>query len=469
MATLTPPIHAIRSTSMGPLAMLATLRGNALAMWGRRAYERPAIVGSFLGRMQVLLNDPDAIQHVLVRNAGNYRRPAISRRLLAPLVGDGLLLSEGAAWRHQRRTIAPIMAPRSLPVLTQHVAVAAAEMRDRLAANGQDVLLLPEVQFAALEIAGRSMFSLEMRERGGPMRDLLMRFAVELSRPSAFDMILPPSITTPQDRARRRFRREWMAMIGGIVDARARLPATDGPRDLFDLLAAARDPETGAAFTREQLCDQVATMILAGHETTALTLFWSLCLLAQSPEWQNRVAAEAAGADLGPAQAAGAVAQLPVTRAVVSEALRLYPPAFLITREALSSDTAGKTMIPRGATVAIAPWVLHRHSALWSAPHSFDPDRFMPDATPPRRFAYLPFGAGPRICVAAQFAMAEAVLVLAALVGRFHVTSADAADVRPVARVTTQPDRPAYFTFTPRPDLLVNSPPPPRQSPAQPG
>jgi unspecific monooxygenase len=344
------------------------------------------------------------------------------------------------------------MAPRSVPVLTQHVAIAAAEMRDRLADNGHNILLLPEVQFAALEIAGRSMFSLEMAERGGPMRELLMRFALDLSRPSAFDMILPPTITTPQDRARRRFRTEWMALIGGIVDARARLPPTGGPRDLFDLLAAARDPETGAAFTREQLCDQVATMILAGHETTALTLFWSLCLLAQSADWQDRVAAEAAYVDLGPAHAAEAVAQLPVTRAVVSEALRLYPPAFLMTREALSSDTAAGTMIPRGATVAIAPWVLHRHSALWSAPHSFDPDRFMPGAAPPRRFAYLPFGAGPRICVAAQFAMAEAVLVLATLVRSFSVSSAEAPFVRPVARVTTQPDRPAHFTFTARPD-----------------
>jgi cytochrome P450 len=449
MPALTPPIHPIRSTELGPLAMIATLRGNALEMWGRRAYERPALVGSMLGRMQVLLNDPDAIQHVLVRNPANYRRPAISRRLLAPLVGDGLLLSEGAAWRHQRRTIAPILAPRSMPVLTQHVAVAAAEMRDRLAEAGQDVLLLPLVQFTALEIAGRSMFSLEMAERGGPMRALLMRFATDLARPAPLDLLLPnfPSL---KDHARRRFRAEWMGLIGAIVDARARLPATDGPRDLFDLLQAARDPETGAGFTREQLCDQVATMILAGHETTALTLFWSFALLAQSPEWQDRVTAEAAGVDLGPAHAADAMARLPVTRAVVSEALRLYPPAFLITREAVARDVAAGTLIPRGATVAIAPWVLHRHSKLWSAPHSFDPARFLPGAEPPPRFAYLPFGAGPRVCVAAQFAVAEAVLVLATIVRAFAVTSADVAAVRPFARVTTQPDRPAHFGFTAR-------------------
>lgn len=444
---LTPPIHAIRSTDLGPFGLLRTMRGNALTMWGRRAYERPAVVGSFFGRVQVLLNDPDAIQHVLVRNAANYGRPGLSRRLLGPLVGDGLLLAEGAAWRHQRRTIAPILAPRSMPVLTQHVATVAAEFRDRLAARAGDaVALLPEVQLTALEIAGQSMFSLEMAGHGGPIRALLTRFALQLARPSILDLVLPASVPSLLDGSRRRFRAEWMALIGGIVDARAGLPATDGPRDLFDLLLAARDPETGAGFTRTQLCDQVATMILAGHETTALTLFWSLALLAQSPEWQDRVAAEVAGVDLRP----GIEADLPVTRAVVSEALRLYPPAFVITREALSRDVAHGTLIPRGATVSIAPWVLHRHSTLWPEPHGFDPARFLPERDPPPRFAYLPFGAGPRICVAAQFAMAEAILVLATLVQTFQVGSADVAAVRPVARVTTQPDRPAHFTFTPR-------------------
>ena len=422
---------------------------------GRRAYERPAIVGSFFGRVQVLLNDPDAIQHVLVRNPANYRRPGLSRRLLAPLLGDGLLLAEGAAWRHQRRTIAPILAPRSMPVLTQHVAVAAASFRTRLATQaGAAVALLPQVQSTALEIAGRSMFSLEMDEHGGPIRELLTRFALQLARPSLLDLMLPTAIPSLQDGARRRFRAEWMRLIGAIVDARTHLPPTQGPRDLFDLLLAARDPETGAGFGREQLCDQVATMILAGHETTALTLFWSLALLAQSPEWQDRAAEEAAGVDLAPSAAADAVTRLPMIRAVVSEALRLYPPAFVITREAIQRDDANGILIPRGATVSIAPWVLHRHSTLWTDPHSFDPARFLPDQEPPPRFAYLPFGAGPRICVAAQFAMAEAILVLATLLQAFRVGSPDIAAVRPIARVTTQPDRVAHFTFDRRAPVL---------------
>ncbi len=261
---LTPPIHPIRSTRLGPVALLRTMRGNALAMWDRRAYEQPAVVGSFLGRVQVLLNDPEALQHVLVRNAANYRRTTIARRLLTPVLGDGLFLSEGAAWKHQRRTIAPVLSPRALPVLTRHIVHAAQEAQARLAAATAPVPLLAEMQRTALDIAGRSMFSLEMAEYGPALRVLLTRFALDLVRPSPLDLLLPLQIPTPGDRGRRRFRVEWTALFGAILDARARLPAADGPRDLFDMLQAARDPETGEGFTRAQLCDQVATMIWPG-------------------------------------------------------------------------------------------------------------------------------------------------------------------------------------------------------------
>ncbi len=464
---LVPPIHAIRSTEPGALALLGPIRDNALAMWGRQAYERPALVVSFLGRIKVLLNDPEAIGHVLVRNAGNYRKSANARRFLAPALGNGLFFSEGAAWRYQRRTIAPILNPNAMPVLTSHVAIAAAECRQRLAGR-QDVDLLPEMQLTALEIAGRSMFSLEMAGIGGPMRALLSQFA-GLSRPSALEMLLPSSVPTPQERSRRRFRAEWLAMIGDIVDTRARMPKRDGPRDLFDMLVASRDPETGAGFSRAELCDQVASMILAGHETSALTLYWALCLLAQSPVWQDRVAAEAVANPFGPADSAEVLTRLPVIRGVVSEALRLYPPGFLISRVAMARDLANRTMIPRGATVAISPWVLHRHSLLWADPHAFDPARFLPGAPVPARFSYVPFGAGGRICVAAQFAMAEVMLVLASLLGTMSVASPDAAQVRPVARVTTQPDRVARFSFSARPRFAHPRPDCPNPADSHPG
>jgi unspecific monooxygenase len=259
------------------------------------------------------------------------------------------------------------------------------------------------------------------------------------------DMVLPPGIPTLRDIRRRRFQARWMALIDRIIDSRPTTGDANTPRDLFDLLRDARDPETGAAFTRPQLRDQVATMIVAGHETTAITLFWSLYLLALAPAEQDRIAAEVQNLDLGPDGAADALAHLPRTRAVVSEALRLYPPAFTLVRAAIGPDQAGEVAIPKGAILMISPWVLHRHRRLWRDPDAFDPSRFLPGAPIPPRFAYLPFGAGPRVCVGAQFALAEATLVLAAMIQAFVVSLGGDQPVMPTPIITTQPNRAPAF------------------------
>jgi cytochrome P450 len=219
------------------------------------------------------------------------------------------------------------------------------------------------------------------------------------------------------------------------------------PSDLFDLMDAARDPETGKAFTDEQLGDEVATMILAGHETTATALFWSLYLLAQDPATQNAVAAEVAGAAAGGGLD---VDRLKFTRAAIDETVRLYPPAFLIARAAYACDTVAGLPVRPHDVILIAPWLLHRHEKLWRDPNAFVPARFMPPATPPDRFAYLPFGVGARVCIGAHFALVEATLVLARLIGAFHVELLDKMPVMPVGVVTTQPDRSPMFSITPR-------------------
>src|SRR5207248_1746069 len=162
--------------------------------------------------------------------------------------------------------------------------------------------------------------------------------------------------------------------------------------------------------------DQVATFIVAGHETTASAMFWACYLLASHPEVQDRIAAEAGGFSLGPDDAADAVPQLTYTRAVVDEVLRLYPPAFVITRQAAVDDFVAGIPIPKRSLVLIAPWVLHRHRRFWSDPDRFDPQRFLPDRPQPQRFAYLPFGTGARTCIGSPFALTELVLVLAMLV-----------------------------------------------------
>jgi unspecific monooxygenase len=451
LVSFAPPRPTPPAAPLPFFRFLRTLRTNALAMWPEAAYEQDFVRRRLLGATNLLVSAPDVVRRVLVDNPDNYRRTHASIRILRPITGDGLLLSTGDAWRLQRRTIAPALAPRMLPLLTRHITTATDEAVAQLdTQTDQPIDLLSVVQTLALDIAGRSMFSLQTRQHSAAMRAMLTEYGLSYARPNLFDMLLPASIVTPRDLRRRRFHRRWMALIEEIMRDRLQAPTAEVPRDLFDLLRAARDPETGAAFSDVELRDQVATMILAGHETTAVTLFWALLLLAESPATQDRVAAEATPLDLSPDHAAGALDQLVFTKAVISETLRLFPPAFLIVRQAIAADRVGNFDIPRGAVIMMAPWVLHRHRKLWRDPDVFDPTRFLPDAPPPARFSYLPFGAGPRVCVGAQFALAEANLVLASLARSFHIRRESTEPVLPVAVVTTQPDHAPLFRLTPR-------------------
>src|SRR5436190_2748256 len=431
----------------------AQMRRNVLAGFSERAFEDEVLSRRLFGRVQLTLNRPDAIRHVLIDNAANYTRTSGTVRLLYPIVGRGLVLAEGEDWREQRRTVAPSFAPRTLPVLARQVGAVADELVATLAAEEGEVDLLDRMHRLAIEVAGRAMFSLEMEAFAPRMRAMLREYGEGLAQPSLIDIVLPAWLPAPQDFARWRFRRRWLELIDEIIVARqakaAFLPRGDAaPRDLLELMGT--DPETGRPVSRRRLADQVATMISAGHATTALALFWALYLVASAPSVQQRIAEEAAPLDLGPEGAAEALRRLVYTRAVVQESLRLYPPAYGIFRVARRADEAAGVEVPKGAVVMIAPWLLHRHRKLWDEPDRFDPGRFLPGAPPPDRFAYLPFGAGPRVCVGAQFALTEATLVLARLVQAFEIRRADSAPVIPVAAITVRPDHPPPFRLAPR-------------------
>ena len=431
------------------LESFLVLRRNPLELWGPGAYEEWVLPGRFLGREQLFLNDPAAIRHVLVTNAANYVRNRGTKRVLAPILGEGLFLAEGESWKVARRTVAPAMSPRAMPVIARHVAEETAAFEAALDTR-RPLDLMRHLQRLTLAIAGRTMFSLETAAFGAELRTLLERYATSYAKPGLLDLLLPESVPSPLDLGRRRFRREWLAFMDRILAARESVPETDAPRDLLDLLRAARDPETGAAFSRDRLRDEVSTLLLAGHETTAVSLFWSLLAAARLPGWQEEMAEEARAADLSPEAAHATDEALPKIRAHLDEALRLYPPAFLIVREAVAEDDVAGRRIAPGTVVSVSPWVLHRHRRLWHDPDAFDPTRFLPGATPPDRFAYLPFGAGPRICVGARFATTEAVIVLARLLRRFRIAPLGGEAMRPLGLVTTQPDRPVRFLVTPR-------------------
>lgn len=446
-----PPVPIAPDAPLPLRAFFRAFRTNTLTIWPSFAYHQDHTVRRFLGRTSILLNSPDAIHHVLVANTGNYRRSPASTRILRPLIGNGLVISEGEAWKLQRRTVAPAMAPRVMPMLARHIVSATEQALTRLASqSGQPVNLLLTMQNLALDIAGRSMFSLETDRFGDPMRSMLAEYAQNYAQPRMLDMLLPRSIPAPADFGRTRFNRRWMALIETILAERLAAPEPETARDLFDLLRAARDPDTNARFSPAQLRDQVATLIIAGHETTGVALFWALIMLAEAQNEQDWLAEEATAAKIDPEAAHATAASLIRTRAVANEAMRLFPSVFMIAREAVEADRIGDLDVPKRSVVMVAPWVVHRHHKLWQDPEIFRPARFMPDQPPPPRFAFMPFGAGPRICVGSQFAMTELVLVLAAFIGKFRLTRVDTRPVVPTATVTIQPDHAAHVLMTPR-------------------
>jgi unspecific monooxygenase len=442
--------HAPSGTLSGR-AIAKALRDNALLAFPPEAFDEEVVYRNFFGRRQIILNRPAAIRHILVENPERYRRTPATMRMLRPLIGNGLLLSEGEEWRHQRRTLAPAFAARTMPILASHVARSTAAAVSSLAGNAaQPVDLLATMQSLALEIAGTSMFSVAMERYRPELRDLITSYTGGVGRPTLLDFLLPLAIPSPRDIARRRVRRRRVDLIGRIIAERRGKASAEAPRDLFDLLSTARDPETGMSFSPENLVDQVATLIAAGHETTGVALFWCLWLVAAAPALQELLAAECEKLDLSAESAAESLPRLIYARAVVHEALRLYPPAFTLVRQAKQADEAGGIPVLAGGIVFISPWVLHRHRRLWAQPEVFDPARFLPGAPAPDRFAYLPFGLGPRVCIGAQFALTEATLVLAMMVKAFQIERADGEPVEPVAIVTTQPDHPPLFRLQPR-------------------
>src|SRR5579871_3258792 len=330
---------------MTTLQRMAKMRESAIGTWGQRAYEEDIIRGRFLFNSSFIVNTPDAIRHVLVDNYENYSRTPAGYRVLRPMLGDGLLIAEGRAWKYQRRTLAPAFTPRAVNTLIPHmVAVTDETIANLKRVSNGPVDLRETMQRMTLEIAGRTMFSFGMERHGATLRDFVMEYADRLARPHFLDLVLPRGWPAPRDFARARFRKRWTQFIGMLMAERRAAGKQEGApaRDLFDLMNVARDPETGETFSDAQLGDQAATMILAGHETTATALFWALYLLALDPDVQEQLAREAGGVA---ANDAADLDRLKFTRAVIDETMRLYPPAYLLARAATGPDeVAGRAV-----------------------------------------------------------------------------------------------------------------------------
>ncbi len=425
-----------------PLGIWGSLkagRRNILELIPEVATRMPMLSGR-TGKRWHMLMEPEALKQILRDKVNDYPKSLVTKLILQPAIGESLFIAEGAHWLWQRRTAAPVFSHRNVAALAPVMSAAAEAASARIAtAAGQPVDLFEEMISTTFDVISDVTFS----GGDGFARDEVHRaiehFIGGAARVSVFDILgLPAWVPRPA----RLFAGKQMRAMKRAADAainQRRVAPPHAVPDLLDLLLAGEDPKSTRKMTTGELRDNLLTFIVAGHETTALTLAWALYLCGFDPEVQETARVEAVAVLGNRAATAADIAALPLTRQIIDETLRLYPPAAFLSRTALAPDRlCGREILP-GDTVILPIYALHRHHSLWQDPDRFDPARFN-DPHAIARFAYLPFGDGPRICIGANFALQEAVIILATLLARFRFTPIAGRAPKPVMILTLRPE-----------------------------
>lgn len=430
---------------MGPVteastarALLALIR-NPLEALPPAVFTEPLVFSKVAGRVSIYISDPTLIHEALVKNADVLGKGDQVRRALGPALGSGLLTADGAHWKWQRQSVASAFRPSSLTALQPAMLDAARQTLDRLLGHqGETVDVGHEMMKTTFDIIVETMMS------GGHGIDVerVERSITDYLRPSGWTFALgvvgAPDWTPYPGRQRAMRAVEFLrSSLMSVLEERRRDPSDR--QDLVSMLISATDPETGRMMTDVEIIDNLMTFITAGHETTALGLAWTFDLLARNPECEARLLAEIEEVTRGGEVRPEHIGEFNYTRQVFSEAMRLYPPAPIITRTALKDFKLGDYLVPEGTVMFVPIYAVHHHAAIWNEPEKFDPDRFLTDATKARhRYAYMPFGAGPRVCIGNAFAVMEAVAVLAVILQKMRLRT-DGITPEPLMKVTLRP------------------------------
>lgn len=420
--------------------MLPAVRRNPTAVFMSAAREFGDVVYFKIGpRHGYLITNPADVRHVLQDNARNYRKSPLYDKLRMS-IGNGLLTSEGAFWLRQRRIAQPAFHRQRIEALAGVMADAARQTAaewQMLASGGHPVDVDEQMMRLTRTVVLRALLGADL----GPFADRIDRAWTIINEhigESFWSLGLADMFAIAKQRRFRDARSVLQGAVNHVISERRRHPSESA--DLLSMLLSARDEETGEAMTDEQLRVEVTTFLLAGQETTSLALTWTWYLLSQHPDAQRRLEQEIDDVlgDRVPEYAD--LANLPYTRMVIDESLRLYPPAWGFSRQALADDEVGGFRLPRGWLAFVIPYVLHRLPALWQDPDAFDPERFSPERSMDRpKFAYVPFGAGPRQCIGNHFALIEAQLIVATLAQRYRLRLVPHHRVEPWPLITLRP------------------------------
>ena len=440
-APFVPPAPKPRTAPPSFLEMIRIVYRNPLELWGEPSYNEPWISVGGVGGPLVVANDPGLIRHILVDNVRNYKMSVVRQKILRPILRDGLLTAEGEVWRRSRKAMAPVFTPRHIfgfakPMLTRTQAFA-----DRYV-SGSTTDVARDMTTLTYDILAETLFSGEIAAPPGTFESQIDRLFETMGRVDPLDLLRAPDWLPRITRIRGR---KTMAYFRGIVadtiamrEERMKRDSDSAPQDFLTLLLRAEGPD---GLTRGEIEDNIITFIGAGHETTARALGWTIYCLAESPWEREKIEAEIDEVLAREPDPVKWLDAMPLTRAAFEEAMRLYPPAPSINRQPIEEDRYGDLVLREGATVLVMPWTVHRHRKLWDRPDAFMPSRFHPgNRDRIDRFQYLPFGAGPRICIGASFAMQEAVIALAVLLSRFRFDTVAETNPWPVQKLTTQPE-----------------------------
>ncbi|WP_244490970.1 cytochrome P450 [Paramesorhizobium deserti] len=436
-----PPAPTPREKPVGRLELIRIIYRNPLELWGEPSYNEPWVEVDWMGMHTIIANDPGLIRHVLVDNAKNYRMAAVRQRILRPILRDGLLTAEGEVWKRSRKAMAPVFTPRHIHGFAEAMLERSEAFAERYETPGLVTDVARDMTLLTYDILAATLFSGEIAGEPGQFAKEIDNLFETMGRVDPLDLLGAPDWLPrfTQIRGRRSLAFFRKIVADTVAMRKARMEKGDHvPNDFLTLLLKTEGPE---GLTRAEIEDNIITFIGAGHETTARALGWTLYLLAKAPQEREIVETEIdAFMRKGPVSPHEWLENLPLTRAAFEEAMRLYPPAPSINREAVEDDRYRDLKIEKGSTVLAMPWTIHRHRLHWKDPDAFIPARFHPENRGQiDRFQYLPFGAGPRVCIGASFALQEAVIALAVLLSRYRFDTVSQTKPWPVQKLTTQP------------------------------
>lgn len=423
------------------VGVLPQMRRNMLQFLTESVQQYGDVVLLRMGSKRVtLLCHPEHISHVLQENHSNYRKSEFIKKI-KPFLGQGLATSEGEVWRRQRRLAQPAFHRQRIAGLAKVVTGATEDMLASWGdyANSRKTIdVLNEMMQLTGQIIVRALFGTEISHSE---RVLTEEFSIvtQYSLKRILSVIdWGEFLPTPSRRQFDRAMDHLNEVVWGII--RARRKSNEGREDLLSMLLNAQDSETNERMNDEQLRDEVMTMFFAGHETTGLALTWTWYLLAQHSEIEKRLREEVEGVLQDRVSTIDDLSSLIYTKMVIQEAMRLYPPAWVISRAAIRDDEIGGYRIPANSALLLSPYLTHRHPKFWNDPEQFDPERFSPNKDDERpRYAYYPFSGGPRHCIGEQFALMEAQLIVATVVRRFHLDGIPGQKVEPQPLLTLRP------------------------------